>query len=34
MQDMQELTSAQKVEQIINQIAAGENLDPAAAKTQ
>ena len=31
---MQELTSAQKVEKIINQIAEEENLDAAAAKTQ
>jgi len=34
MQNIQELTSAQKVEKIINQIAEEENLDGAAAKTQ
>jgi DNA-binding MarR family transcriptional regulator len=31
---MQELTSAQKVEKIINQIAEQENLNKASAKTQ
>ena len=34
MQNIQELTSEQKVERIINQIAEEENLDGAAAKTQ
>jgi hypothetical protein len=34
METLQELTSAQKVEQIINHLAEQENLDPAAAKTQ